>query len=247
MKISHQASITAVTPGSQSTVKVSQQAPIIAVTPVSQSNVKVSQQTSMSAVTPLSQSNVKGTDHQSTRTVLTNHMGKWGEYTITSTSVQLSPENAYRNGLYRYKAAHKLKVGVYALAEHKENGCLTTEGRRKYVIVECIYLLGDYAYVCSCDTKKRRFILTHRLWDSTDMCLHSIVAAKTWPGHDFDLEERSFGILNISPTLMAVYSEDTSTYSILRKTKKIIKCLTCKQLVTKCVHVKVYNNQIDSN
>ena len=127
------APVTANIPISQSNVKT-HQASITTVTPIRQSNVKVPQQTSIAAVTPLSQSNVKGTDHQSTRTVLTKHVGKWGEYTITSTSVQLSPENAYRNGLYRYKAAHKLKVGVYALAEHKENGCLTPKGRRKYVI-----------------------------------------------------------------------------------------------------------------
>ena len=103
--------------------------------------------------------------------------------------------------------------------------------------------MGDYAYVCSCDTKKCRFILSSRLWDSTNMCLHAIVAAKMWPGHDIDGKQKSLGILNLSPPFMAVYSEDNSTYSILRKTKKMIKCLTCKQLVTKCVN----NNQKDSN
>ena len=72
------APVTANIPISQSNVKT-HQASITAVTPISQSNVKVPQQTSIAAVTPLSQSNVKGNDHQSTRTVLTKHVGKGDE------------------------------------------------------------------------------------------------------------------------------------------------------------------------
>ena len=116
----------------------------------------------------------------------------------------------------------EIQKGLYAFPDCNQDGNI--DKHPKYVIVKLL----EEESVCSCNIVE---------------CVHISVASEIWIENDYYIADNDPQVVQVSELLYCVFE---GTYGLVSLAKKgtLIKCLTCKSRVTKCVHVEAYKGSI---
>ena len=140
-------------------------------------------------------------------------------------SSMVSREVSYA-GWVRFNCLAYLQIteNVFALLDFDREQ-IEIQLSTKYVIVE---LFENNICSCSCEE---------------DNCLHIREISSLAPPYNDNVADGrdTFEYEYLTENLIGIYAEADNTYSILKQTPRMVKCLKCIERVTSCVHRKAFD------